>query len=105
MEQLSLYDNDRAVFVAETDFLVSGLNVYLVNHESVYQTNYSGIQNISDALEGYENDTLVLYISEEENAQEVIDILSRDLDATGCRHLFKTAGDASSDVFVMKLQR
>lgn len=105
MEQLSLYDNDRAVFVAETDFLVSGLNVYLVNHESVYQTNYSGIPNISDALEGYENDTLVLYISEEENAQEVIDILSRDLDATGCRHLFKTAGDASSDVFVMKLQR
>ena len=106
LDQLKLhYYNDRAVFVSEVDYLGSVLNVYFTNHEAVYQTDFAGIPKIADALEDYENDTLVLYISQDENVEDVIALLSEDLDVTECDHLFQTSGNDKTDVYIMKLRR
>ena len=105
LEQLSMYSDDRALVITERKYQSSNLNVYLTRQEAVYQTNYSGLSDISSAFSDEDDNEIVVYIFKGgKSAEEVLEILSQELNAAGLDYLFITAGYDRADVYVMKLR-
>ena len=101
---LSSYSTNRAIYITEWNYEGSNLNVYFTYHEAVYQTNASGIVNISEAFADLDEKEIIIYISEfSEDPQKVLQGIYNELHPGKCQYLFTTTGSNRAYVYLMEL--
>lgn len=101
---LNNYSNDKAIFITDTNYYCSNLNVYFTKTEAVYQTNTSGIDNLTNTIGQLNEREVLLYIdSERGDRHEILSTICEKLRVSDCDCLFETTGLHRSDVYVLHI--